>query len=262
MSSFSIDLSGGLVIVTGGNRGIGLAMTRAVATAGADVAVLYRSHPKAQESADAVAKEFGVKVKAFQCDVGDLPSVEKAVQDVAAWGGKITGLMANAGVSVVKPAFDLTPEDFHKVYDTNVLGVFNIAKTVAKYWVDSGFKGGAIVVTSSMSSGLYNQKGLSDPLTQAFYNSSKGAVTSLSKALAAEWAPYGIRLNILEPGYCNTEQTSKMASEIRDFQAHSVPLQRFSEPHEQAFPAVMLLSSHASYLTGSVLRPDGGFTIW
>lgn len=165
---YQVDLSGGVVIVTGGNRGIGLAMSKAVASTGADVAIVYRSHPQADEAAKKVAEEFGVRVKAFQCDVGDSEAVVNTIEKIASFG-KITGLMANAGVSVVKSAFELTAKDFDFIYKTNVLGVFNITSTVAKHWVQTGFKEGAIVVTSSMSSNLYNQKGLNQPLTQAFY---------------------------------------------------------------------------------------------
>ncbi|PWZ02000.1 putative NADP-dependent mannitol dehydrogenase [Testicularia cyperi] len=259
---FVIDLKGQTIIVTGGNRGIGLAMSRAVANAGGNVAIFYRSHPKAPEAAESIAKEFGVKCRAYQCDVGDADLVKKTAKQAQDELGQVTGLLANAGVSVVKPAVELTADDFRYVYDTNVLGVFNSAKAVAQLWIESGYKKGSIVITSSMSSEIYNQKGPNDPLTQVFYNSSKGAVTNLGKCLAAEWATHGIRVNILEPGFCNTEQTSGMDASIRDYQASSIPLRRFSEPHEQADPAILLLSDKASYITGSVLRPDGGFTIW
>lgn len=228
----------------------GLAISKAAARAGANVAVLYRSHPDAEKNAEEVAKEFGVKVKAYQCDVSDADLVKKTIQQAEADLGQVTALAANAGVSVVKPATELTADDFHKVFNVNVLGVFNTAKAVAQHWIDTGFKKGAIVVTSSMSSEIYNQKGLNDPLTQVFYNSSKGAVTNMVKGLAAEWSKHGIRVNALEPGFCNTEQTSGMDVKIRDYQAQSVPLGRFSEPHEQGYPAVFLLSEYASYMTG------------
>ena len=170
--------------------------------------------------------------------------------------------MANAGVSVVKPALELTQDDFNFVYNTNVYGVFNVCQAVAKHWKAENFKKGSIVVTSSMSSELYNQKGTNDPLTQIFYNSSKGAVRNMVQGLAAEWAPLGIRVNSLEPGFCNTEQTSGMDPKVRDWQASSVPLGRFSEPREQAEPAVLLLSDKTSYMTGSHLRVDGGFSAY
>lgn len=252
----------GTVVTTGGNRGIGLGISKACAHAGANVAILYHSNPEAEKAAEDVAKEFGVKCKAYKCDVSDAELVRKTIQQAEKDLGQITGLAANAGVSVVKPALELTTEDFHKVFNVNVLGVFNTCKAVAQHWVDSKFDKGSIVVTSSMSSEIYNQKGLNDPLTQIFYNASKGAVTNMVKGLAAEFAKYSIRVNALEPGFCNTEQTSVMDKNIRDAQAASVPMGRFSEPHEQAYPALFLLSEYASYLTGSSVRPDGGFTIW
>lgn len=259
---YTIDLSGGTVVVTGGNRGIGLAISEAVANAGANVAILYHSHPKAQEAAENVAKKFGTKVKAYQCDVSDAKLVKSTIEKIEGdLGTPITGLAANAGVSVVKPALELTPDDFQKVFSANVLGAFNSCQAVAQYWVERKMKG-SIIVTSSMSSEIYNQSGTNQPLTQIFYNASKGAATNMVKGLAAEWAPYGIRVNALEPGFCNTEQTSGMDPKIREWQASSVPLKRFSEPHEQGEPAVLLLSDKSSYMTGTILRPDGGFTIY
>lgn len=226
------------------------------------MAVLYHSHPDADKNAEAVAKEFGVKVKAYQCDVSDADQVKKVVKTAEEELGQITALAANAGVSVVKPALELTSDDFHKVFNVNVLGVFNACKAVAQHWVDTKFDKGSIVVTSSMSSEIYNQKGPNDPLTQVFYNASKGAATNMVKGLAAEFAKYNIRVNALEPGFCNTEQTSVMDKSIRDYQASSVPMGRFSEPHEQGAPCVFLLSEYASYMTGGHIRPDGGFTLW
>lgn len=229
----------------------GLAISRAAAAAGANVAIFYHSNPEAEKNAAEVAKDFGVKVKAYKCDVSDMQLVKQTVQQAEKDLGQVTALAANAGVSVVKPALELTPDDFHKVFNVNVLGVFNTAQAVASHWVETGFKKGAIVVTSSMSPEIYNQSDLCEPLTQIFYNSSKGAVTNMVKGLAAEFAQYGIRVNALEPGFCDTEQTSHMDAKIRDYQASTVPLKRFSEPKEQGEPAVFLLSELAHYITGT-----------
>ena len=229
----------------------GLGISKAAASAGANVAIFYRSHPDAEKNAAEIASQYGVKVKAYQCDVSNAQLVKDTVKKAEAELGQITALAANAGVSIVKPATELTAEDFHKIFDVNVLGVFNAAQAVAQHWIETGFKKGAIVVTSSMSSEVYNQSGPTEPLTQVFYNSSKGAVTNMVKGLAAEWASHGIRVNALEPGFCNTEQTSVMDPKIRNYQASTVPLKRFSEPIEQAYPAVFLLSEQASYVTGT-----------
>jgi sorbose reductase len=147
-SKFVLDISNRTIVVTGGNRGIGLALSEAVAQAGANVAIVFkcvrslcplppysceqRSSKDANEAADKVAKEHGVKAKAFQCDVADADAVTKVFEHIDAEMGPIAGLVANAGVSVVKPALELTKEDFDFVYGVNVLGVFNSAQAAAK----------------------------------------------------------------------------------------------------------------------------------
>jgi len=113
-----------------------------------------------------------------------------------------------------------------------------------------------------MSSQIINKSAEAEPLTQVFYNSSKAAVSNLTKGLAAEWAKNGIRVNAISPGYVNTDQTSRMDHKIRDFQAKSLPLGRFAEPHEMTGQALLLLSEHASYMTGGEYFVDGGHLIW
>jgi len=258
---FNINFEKKCIVVTGGNRGIGYAFTRAVAAAGASVAVIYRSSSNAEEVTERVGKEFGVKTKAYKCDVSDTDSVNKTMKQIDEELGPITGLIANAGVSVVKPALELTHDDFKYVYDVNVFGVFNTCRAVAKLWIGRK-KPGSIVITSSMSSQIINQVAQNTALTQVFYNSSKGAVSNLAKGLAAEWAPHGIRVNALSPGYVNTDQTAGMDKAIRDHQAHNIPLKRFAEPHEMTGQAILLLSDHASYMTGGEYFVDGGQLIW
>jgi len=137
------------------------------------------------------------------------------------------------------------------------LGDFNTAVAAADLWVKKGYKQGSIVFTVSMSSQICNR-----PLTQVFYNSSKAATANLAKNLACEWAPYGIRVNSLSPGFVKTDQTNYMDAKLREFQADGVPLKRFSEPHEQVGQALLLLSEHASYMTGGEYFVDGGFLCW
>jgi NAD(P)-dependent dehydrogenase (short-subunit alcohol dehydrogenase family) len=239
-----------------------LALSRAAAQAGAQVAVIYRSSKDADQVTEALGKEFGVKAKAYKCDVSDADLVAKTLETIDNEFGPITGLIANAGVSVVKPALDLTAEDFSKVFNVNVLGVFNTARAAAKLWINRKYDKGSIVITSSMSSRIINQIGPNQALTQVFYNSSKGAVSNLTKGLAAEWAPHKIRVNALSPGYVNTDQTSVMEKSIRDHQAHNLPLGRFAEPHEMTGQALLLLSDHASYMTGNEYFVDGGQLVW
>ncbi|KAL5514632.1 hypothetical protein ACEPAG_1948 [Sanghuangporus baumii] len=261
-NGFNFDFAAKCIIVTGGNRGIGYAFSRACAQAGASVAIIYRSSKDADEVAQKISKEFNVKAKAYKCDVGDDKLVTETFRKIDDELGPVTGLIANAGVSVVKPALELTADDFHKVYNVNVLGVFNTARAAARLWTDRKYQGGSIVITASMSSQIINQVALNKPLTQVFYNSSKGAVSSLTKGLASEWAKHGIRVNALSPGYVNTDQTANMDRQILEFQAKGIPLGRFAEPHEMTGQAILLLSDYASYMTGGEYFVDGGQLIW
>ncbi|KZT04945.1 NADP-dependent mannitol dehydrogenase [Laetiporus sulphureus 93-53] len=259
---FNIDFADKCIIVTGGNRGIGRAISEACAEAGARVAIIYRSSKDAGQVAETIGKEHNMECKAYKCDVSDPENVTKTLQQINNDMGPVTGLVANAGVSVVKPALELTKEDFDKVYTVNVFGVFNVARAVADLWVKNKYKGGSIVVISSMSSQIINQVGPGRPLTQAFYNSSKAAASNLTKGLAAEWAQYGIRVNAVSPGYVNTDQTSGMEQSIRDHQASHLPLGRFSQPEEMAPQTLLLLSDRASYMTGQEYFVDGGQLVY
>lgn len=262
MSGFSLSLAGKTIVVTGGNRGIGYEFSRAVARAGASVAIIYRSSKDAEAAASKIGREFGVGAKAYQCDVSNVALVEKTFETIQKEMGPVEGLIANAGVSVVKEALQLTDEDFDKVYRTNVLGVFNTARAAAKLWIQQKTKSGSIVITSSMSSQIINQTALNTPLTQVFYNSSKAAVSNLVKGLAAEWAQYNIRVNAVSPGYVNTDQTAHMDPKLREYQASNLPLKRFAEPREMVAQGVLLLTDHASYMTGGEYFIDGGQLIW
>jgi sorbose reductase len=129
--------------------------------------------------------------------------------------------------------------------------------TGCRLWTEHQHKG-SIVVISSMSSQIINiAEEPSKTLTQIFYNSSKAALSSLAKGLAAEWAPHGIRVNAVSPGYVNTDQTSGMDPKLREFQASNVPLKRFAEPEEMAGQTVLLLSDYGSYMTGGEYFVDG-----
>ncbi|KZT26070.1 NADP-dependent mannitol dehydrogenase [Neolentinus lepideus HHB14362 ss-1] len=259
---FVIHFGGKCVVVTGGNRGIGLEISRAVAKAGASVAIIYRSSKDAEQVATNIGKEFNVKSKAYKCDVSDADLVNKTFAKIDDELGPIKGLVANAGISVVKPALEMTTDDFNKVFTVNVLGVFNSARAAAKLWIERKHQGGSIVITSSMSSHIINQLGSNKPLTQIFYNSSKGAVTNLTKGLAAEWAPHNIRVNAIAPGYVDTDQTAGMDEKVKNYQAENVPLKRFAKPEEMTGQAILLLSDYASYMTGGEYLVDGGQLIW
>ncbi|KAH0831311.1 hypothetical protein J3R83DRAFT_13955 [Lanmaoa asiatica] len=306
-SNFSMSSSGpmslkieGTIVVTGGNRGIGKAFSYALAQSGANVAMIYRKSTDAPDVAKKIQDEFkNVKVRvsyrwtrpldffltsftpqAYQCDVCDFDKLQETFRRIEAdFENRITGVIANAGVSVVKPALDLSHDEFQKVFGVNVYGVFNTCRAAAK-WINFFFLGcnvnvdprcrlwternhdGSIVITASMSAQIINQSARNTPLTQAFYNSSKAAVRNLARALAAEWAERHIRVNTVSPGYVQTDQIKDMPKNILQHQKDNVPLRRFAEPQEIAGQALLLLSTHASYMTGGDYLVDGGQLIW
>ncbi|GAA5874830.1 hypothetical protein JCM1840_003892 [Sporobolomyces johnsonii] len=264
---FTIDFEKKVYVVTGGNRGLGHGISEALLQANATLAIIFNTAKNAHEVASELEKKWGNKVKAYQCNVGDPSKVKSTFAQIEKELGPICGLAANAGISVIKPALELTADDFHKVFDVNVLGVFNTAQAVADLWIKRKHKG-SIVVVSSMSDTIVNSpltqaRALPSPsLARAFYNSSKGAVSNLTRCLAAEWAPHGIRVNNLCPGFIETDQTAHMDPTLRAAQCADVPLGRFSRAYEQATQVVMLLSPYTSYQTGSSVYVDGGYLMW
>ncbi|KAG1744852.1 NADP-dependent mannitol dehydrogenase [Suillus lakei] len=261
-SPFTIDFSGKCIIVTGGNRGIGLGYSRALANSRARVAIIYKSNPNAPKVADDLKKQYGVEVRAYKCDVTNAKQAIETFALIDKELGPVTGLVANAGVSVVKDAIDLTTEDFNHVYDVNVLGVFNSAVAAAKLWKGKDLKNLSIVITSSMSSQIINQASTNKPLTQVFYNSSKAAVSNLTKGLAAEWATHNIRVNAVSPGYVETDQTRELPDKVIDYEKEHIPLRKFARPDQIASQALLLLSEYADYMTGAEYFVDGGQLIW
>jgi len=255
----SFDFSGQTIIVTGGNRGIGHAISTACAKAGAKVAIIYHSAKDAEEVAAKLSKDYGVECKAYKCDVGKADLVKSTFEEIDQKMGPVHGVVANAGVSVVKDALDMTYEDYKFVYDVNVFGQFNCAQAAAALWVKSGYKKGSIVLTSSMSSQIVN-KGIH----QVFYNSSKAAASSIVKQLAVEWAEHGIRINALCPGYVATDQTAHMDPKLLEWQKKElVPLGRFSTPEEQSGQCLLLLDPVlGAYCTGQEYFVDGGAQAW
>ncbi|BGO95200.1 hypothetical protein NBRC10512_000983 [Rhodotorula toruloides] len=237
-------------------RGLGVGITEALAQANATVAIIYNSAKDADEVASRLSKKWSQTIKAYQCNVSDADKVKSTFAQVEKDLGEIQGVVANSGISVVKPALELTADDFNKVFGVNVLGVFNTAQAAAALWIPRK-QAGSIVVISSMSDTIINS-----PITQVFYNSSKGAVSNLTRGLAAEWAPHKIRVNNVCPGFIETDQTMHMDANLRSNQCKEVPLGRFSKPYEQAGQVVFFLSNLSSYQTGSSAYVDGGYLCW
>lgn len=250
--SFALD---GAALVTGAASGIGRAIAVGLAQFGADVA-LFDLPGSALEEVRAEVEGFGRRALTIVGDVTVAEDIDRAVERVETELGSLRYAVNSAGIANAAPAAEMTREQWQRVYDIDVTGVFLSCQSEGRAMMRSG--GGSIVNIASMS-GTMAHRGL----TQVHYNSAKAAVKHLSRSLAVEWAPSGIRVNSLSPGYTWTPMNKRpeVATQVVEF-AREVPLARLAEPEEMAGPAVFLLSSAASYCTGQDLLVDGGYTAW
>lgn len=251
MDSDRFSLAGKVTVVTGGRQGIGKVVSHQLAEQGSDVVILDMAD--AGEVAAEIAAEHGVRAVAVQCDVTDPDGVAQAIERAAAEMGTLDLLFNNAGICLHKPALDCTPTDFTRVVDVNLNGIFFVAQAFARYLVAQG-KRGNIVNTASMSATIVNT-----PQGQASYNSSKAGVMHLTKSLAVEWAPLGIRVNSISPGYINTEMTGSVREDWREIWTEMIPFKRMGNPAELAGAVIYLLSDASTYTSGADLIIDGCF---
>lgn len=248
------SLEGKVALVTGGNRGLGRAMAEALGSAGASVAVTARSVVAAQDAADEL-KALGIKALGVSLEVTDVNSVERAVNDTESELGPIEILVNNAGISVGGASFDITDDIWRDTLDTNLNGVWYCSRAVGRRMAERG--GGTIVNVGSMSAMIVNQ-----PRWQPAYLASKAAVHQLTKALAAEWAPHGIRVNAVAPGYFLTEASPVDRPEYYASCVEPSAMKRYGTPDELGPVVVFLAGDASSFMTGSVVVVDGGYTLF
>jgi len=242
-------LKGKVAIVTGGTRGIGLAIVKAFLKEGASVA-LFGSRPETAGKAVASlkAENADYPVIGLAPELTDYASVEKAVAEVKATFGRIDILANNAGISAREPLSAYEPTAFEKIMDLNVNAVFYCTKAVAPIMKEQG--GGSIINTSSMVS-LYGQ------MSGCGYPTSKFAVNGLTKSLARELGKDNIRVNAVLPGVTRTDMVAALPEEMVQRISATIPLGRVGEPEEVANAFVFLASDMASYVTGAFLSVDG-----
>ncbi|OBB83253.1 short-chain dehydrogenase [Mycobacterium colombiense] len=246
-------LRGKRALVTGASSGIGRKVAQAYLQAGADVAIAARNVEALERIAGELAADGDGKVVPIRCDVTRPDQVTGMVDRTIAELGGIDIAVCNAGIIDVVPMLDMSPEEFQRIQDTNVTGVFLTAQAAARAMVTQG-RGGVIITTASMSGSIINV-----PQQVGHYCASKAAVIHLTKAMAVEFAPHNIRVNSVSPGYILTELVEPLTEYHRQWEP-KIPLGRIGRPEELTGLYVYLASEASSYMTGSDVVIDGGYT--
>src|SRR5271168_455230 len=252
LASFRLD--GEVAIVTGGANGLGRAIGTALAGAGAIVVLADHDTPAARAAAEEIALAGG-RVEARALDVTDEQAIIHVFEAVEAAHGRLDMLINNAGIAIRQSAIDLELDDWHRVLDVNLTGVFLCARHAARHMIAAGTAGRIVNMASIMS---FSGGGLYPNIS---YQSTKGALLNLTRALAVEWAPHNIRVNAVAPTWTRTRLISGMTEnpEIVAALESMMPLGRLADPEDIVGAVLFLVSQAAAMVTGHTLPVDGGF---
>ncbi len=248
------DLTGQMALVTGSTRGLGEVMAKAIAKAGADVAVCGRSETDLKRVSDDIIA-LGRRAKGFYLDVTSKKSIQASVELILSYFGKVDILVNNAGMNHRVPVLEYPEKMWDMVINTNLKGYFLMAQAVVPQMIDRGY--GKVINMSSIlgTVGLPNQ---------IAYASSKGGVNQMTKVMALEWAKLGVRVNAIGPTYFETELVTQIRNDPErfDFINERTPMGRWGHLPELE-GIIIFLASHASdFITGQTIYVDGGWTIW
>lgn len=241
--------------VTGGARGIGKAIAEGIAEAGSHVAIVDIDIDEAKKTADEISKNTGVKTIAIKTDVTNPEEVDQMIQAILEKFGKLDVAFCNAGICINAPAEEMTFDQFKKVIDINLTGVFLTSQAAAKVMLKQGK--GSIINTASMSGHIVNV-----PQPQCAYNASKAGVIMLTKSMAVEFAKRNVRVNCISPGYIGTElimNAPNLKPLIKEWN-ELAPMGRLGRPDELQAIAVYLAGDASDFTTGSDIVIDGAFS--
>ncbi|WP_420458399.1 3-oxoacyl-[acyl-carrier-protein] reductase [Neolewinella sp.] len=240
-------LDGKVALITGGSRGIGAALVRNLAAAGARIAFTYRS---SAGPAEALVEELGEGVRAYQSDAADFSAAEQLIKDVVADLGGLNIVINNAGVTRDTLLLRMNEEQWDTVMDNNLKSVFNLTKHALRPML----RGGGSIINISSIVGLQGNAG------QANYAASKAGIIGFSKSVAKEMGSRNIRCNVIAPGFIETDMTDELPEKVRQDYLAGIPLKRFGTAEEVAGACIFLASDLSSYVNGQVLSVDGGLS--
>ena len=250
----TFDLSDKIAIVTGGNQSNGFAIARGLASAGATVVIANRRAEEGQKAAAKLIKE-GYKATAVATDMRHLPSIEVLVTKVLSDYNQIDILVNNAGIVIRKPAEEFTEEEWDRIMETNLKGMFFCCQLVGRHMIKK--KKGKIINISSIVAEQVQS-------IRSVYAISKAGVSHLTRSLAFEWSKYNINVNAIAPGVTTTEMNTKFFKEhpevLQGF-VDNIPRGRAAVPEDYAGAAIFLASDASDYITGHILVVDGGMAI-
>ncbi len=240
------------VLITGSSRGIGKAIALKLAESDYNIVINYKERKDKADELVELIRERGKDCIAIQADVSDYTQVEMMFDEVFDRFGKVDILINNAGISVYGMLQDITIEDWHNVYGTNVNGMFYCTKIATPKMVSQKF--GKIINISSMW-------GLVGASCESLYASTKGAINIFTKSIAKELAPSGITANVVAPGVVHTDMLDQLGEEALEICRQETPLERHSKPEEIAEVVDFLVSKKGDFFTGQIISPNGGLVI-